>query len=238
MPFCRNHAAAGTARQEPWAFGPQVESVYRAALTLRYRLLPYLYSLFHEAAQTGAPILRPLLYHFPDDPVTYHLQDQVLLGPALLAAPVLRPGLAARAVYLPAGEWYDWHTGERHAGGRYHLAPAPLESLPLYARAGSVVPLGPVGRNTATDPAAPLTLRVFPGEGEFALYEDDGRTLAHERGEWALTRFVLRTTEAGVRLSWSREGRYAPTPRPVLIQVVGLGTLTLTDDGQPRTITL
>lgn len=238
MPFCRNHAAAGTARQEPWVFGPQVEAIYRAALTLRYRLLPYLYSLFWEAAQTGAPILRPLLYHFPDDPVTYNLQDQVLLGPALLAAPVLRPGQAARAVYLPAGEWYDWHTGEKRAGGGYHLALAPLEHMPLYARAGSVVPLGPAGRNTAPEPGAPLTLRVYPGEGEFALYEDDGRTLAYERGEWALTRFVLRTTEAGVRLSWSRSGRFAPGPRSLLIQVAGLGTLTVADDGQPRTIML
>jgi alpha-glucosidase len=237
MPFCRNHAAAGTARQEPWAFGPQVEAIYRTYLTLRYRLLPYLYSLFWEAARTGAPILRPLLYHFPNDPATYHLQDQVLLGPALLAAPILRPGQSARAVYLPAGEWFDWHSGEKFAGPGHILAPAPLEHMPLYARAGSVVPLGPVERNTDVAREAPLTLRVFPGDGEFALYEDDGRTWAYERGDWCLTRFVLRTTETGLRLSWSREGRYLPAARPLLIQVAGLGNLTLADDGQPRTIT-
>lgn len=238
LPFCRNHASAGTARQEPWVFGPQVEAIYRDYLSLRYRLLPYLYSLFWDAHRAGAPILRPLVYHYPDDPAAAHIQDQALLGPALLAAPILRPGQTARAVYLPEGEWFDWYTGARHAGGRHILADAPLERMPLYARAGSLIPLAPVGRSAGRPAAGPLTLRVFPGAGEFSLYEDDGASFAYERGDYCVTQFVVRPAGEGWRLSWSRAGRFAPPTRPLLIQLTGLGNLSVTDDGQPHTLTL
>ncbi len=230
LPFCRNHTAAGTARQEPWAFGSEVETIYRNYARLRYRLLPYLYSLAWEAARTGAPILRPVLYHFPDDPATVHLQDQVMLGPALLAAPVVRPGQTRRAVYLPAGEWYDWRTGEKLAGPAHLIAEAPLDHMPLYARAGSVIPLGPAQQYVDEKALDPLTLLVFPGEGEFALYEDDGRTFAYERGEWRVTRYVVRRRDNQLLVSASREGRYQPPARQLLLQVVGLGTVTLPDE--------
>jgi alpha-glucosidase len=230
-PFCRNHACNGTPDQEPWRFGPQVEGIYRAAMKLRYRLLPYLYSLFWEAAQTGAPVWRPLLYEFPDDAATYHLHDQVMVGPALMAAPSLRPGQTHRAVYLPAGDWFDWHTGERHTGPAHRLAPAPLDRMPLYARAGSIVPMGPELRYADEKPLDALTLRVFPGEGEFALYEDDGHSLAYERGEWCVTRFkleragegwTLRMRREGARREGARrEGAYAPHQRQVSVEAVG-----------------
>lgn len=238
LPFCRNHAAAGTARQEPWVFGPQVEAIYREYMDLRYRLLPYLYSLFAEAARTGAPILRPLVYEFPGDPAVRALHDQVLLGASLMAAPILRPGQTRRVVYLPAGTWYDWHTGEKHVGPAHLLAEAPLERMPLYARAGGLVPLGPSLRHVDEKPLDPLTLRVFPGDGEFELYEDDGRTFAYERGEWRRTRYILRQAQGQLLLSWSREGRFTPAPRQLVLQVAGLGTLALEDDAGPRTILL
>ncbi len=143
-PFCRGHSSAGTQPHEPWAFGPEVEAICRAALELRYQLLPYLQGLFNEASQTGAPVFRPLLYEFPDDPVTYSLHDEVMLGPALLAAPILRPGQQARAVYLPEGEWIDWWSGEVLRGGQHILAQAPLARMPLYQRADQALPLGPL----------------------------------------------------------------------------------------------
>jgi alpha-glucosidase len=236
MPFCRNHACNGTALQEPWRFGPHVEGIYRSAMKLRYRLLPYLYSVFWEATQTGAPVWRPLFYHFPDDIVTYHLHDQVMVGPALMAAPVMRPGRTHRAVYLPAGEWFDWHTGERFTGPTHVLAPAPLEQMPLYAHAGSLVPLGPELRYTDEKPLSPLTLRVFPGEGEFALYEDDGHSLAYENGEWCLTRFTLWREGATWKLAMRREGQHVPPKRSVIIEVVGGETVSVEDDGQEKEV--
>ena len=105
LPFCRNHSSANTTRQEPWAFGEPFESINRRYLELRYRLLPYLTTLFHEAATTGAPIMRPLFWHYLDDQATWEIEDQFLLGRDLLAAPIYQPGSSARRLYLPAGEW-------------------------------------------------------------------------------------------------------------------------------------
>src|SRR5205085_397367 len=110
---------------EPWSFDPRVEAICREYIGLRYRLLPYIYTLFWQAAQSGAPVVRPLFYEFPDDQETYQIGDQVLLGPSLLAAPVCHPGKTRRHVYLPAGEWYDWWSGERISGPAHLLAHAP-----------------------------------------------------------------------------------------------------------------
>src|SRR6266516_1439788 len=171
-PFCRGHSSSATEPHEPWAFSPQVEAICREFLRLRYRLLPYLYTLFWEAAQRGIPVLRPLLYHFPDDPTTYPLHDQVLLGPQLLGAPIYHPGREHRHVYLPAGAWYDWWTNELIAGPTHLLAYAPLERMPLYIRAGAIIPSGPDLRYADERPLDPLTLDLYPGTGAFTLYED------------------------------------------------------------------
>jgi alpha-glucosidase len=222
-PFYRGHTSAGTLPQEPWAFGSEVEAVARKYLKLRYRLLPYLYSLFWEAATTGAPVLRPLLYHFPDDEATYHLHDQAMLGPALLAAPVVQPGRRQRAVYLPAGEWYDYWTDKRLRGPLTLLADAPLDRLPLYVRVGSVLPLGPELRYTGEKPLDPLTLEVYPGQGEFSLYEDDGISFAFEDGAYALTRFRQELDPAGLTLYADRRvGRFEPPQRQVIVRVHGV----------------
>lgn len=235
LPFCRNHAALGTAPQEPWRFGPRVEAIYRAALEMRYRLLPYLYTLFWEAAQTGAPVLRPLLYHFPEDAHTHDCHDEVMLGPSLLAAPIVRPGQTHRAVYLPAGEWYDWHTGARFTGPVHLLAEAPLERMPLYVRAGTVLPLGPALQHVEAQTLDPLTLRVFPGTGVGQLYEDDGRTFAYEAGAWCLTRFRLSPTTLTID---ARNGAYAPASRRVQVEVAGEVVHAFEDDGRARVLSL
>ena len=138
FPFFRNHTALDTRRQEPWAFGKQVENVCRRYIRLRYHLLPYFYNLFHEATASATPIMRPLFWEFPDDPNGYAVDDQFLLGASLLVAPISKPGAVSRAVYLPAGsDWYDYWTKHTHAGGHYVTAPAPFDTLPLFVRAGS-----------------------------------------------------------------------------------------------------
>ena len=120
QPFCRNHSAMGTVAQEPWAFGEPWETICRDMLRLRMRLLPYLYTLFEECHRTGAPILRPLLFEHPDDPETYAADDEFLLGSALLVAPITRPGIEHRHVYLPAGTWVQLvdRRARRGAGAR------------------------------------------------------------------------------------------------------------------------
>jgi alpha-glucosidase len=191
-PLMRAHSALSTARHEPWAFGDLVEQICREYIDLRYQLLPYLYSLFWQAATTGAPILRPLLYHYPTDAKTYAIDDQVMLGPFLMAAPVCRPGVECRAVYFPAGIWYDWWTGDRIDGPTYHLAPAPLERMPLYLTAGAIVPMQPVMQHTQETPPTQLILTVTPGHGKWTHYEDDGHSFDYQSGHWKTTTYRVR----------------------------------------------
>ncbi len=149
LPFYRNHSSAHTTHQEPWAFGEPFESINRQYLELRYRLLPYLSTLFYEAAMTGAPIMRPLLWHYLNDPTTWEIEDQFLLGRDLLAAPIYEPGSSARRLYLPTGEWASFWSGERFHGPAWIEARAPLDELPLFVRAGAFLPLGPIMQHTA-----------------------------------------------------------------------------------------
>jgi alpha-glucosidase len=255
-PFCCGHSAIGSERHEPWVFGPRVETICREFLRLRYRLLPYLYTLFWEASRRGTPVLRPLLYHFPDDQATYQLHDQVLLGPHLLAAPMYHPGREHRHVYLPAGGWYDWWTDELIAGLTHLLAYAPLEHMPLYVRAGAILPSGPDLHYAEERPLDPLTLDLYPGDGAFTLYEDDGHSFQYEQGQFSTTSYTLRqTADRLVFEIGAREGAYVPPARRLVIRVHAVGeqasegypganydparrllALPLDDDGTARTL--
>ncbi|MFT0795449.1 glycoside hydrolase family 31 protein [Synechococcus sp. H70.1] len=238
-PLMRGHSARGTRPHEPWGFGPEVEAIARQTIQLRYQLLPYLYSLFWESSQTGSPILRPLFYEFPDDPQTYEISDQALLGPALLAAPVVRPGVRCRAVYLPAGTWFDWWTGQAHSGPGYVLAPAPLEQLPLFVRSGSILPLAPPCQSTADLRRDQLRLKLYPGDGSFTLYEDDGQTLAYSGGHWATTTFRLHQQASQLLLEiGSRQGTWIPPERTWILEPLGQAPLLLPDSGQAQQICL
>lgn len=237
-PLMRGHSAMTTARHEPWVFGDRVERICREYIELRYQLLPYLYTLFWEAATTGAPVLRPLLYHFPNDPNTYTLYDQVLLGPSLMAAPIYRPGIEYRAVYFPQGTWYDWWSGDRYEGPTHILAHAPLERMPLYVRAGAIIPMAPVMQYADECPLDQLTLRIWPGTGEWTLYEDDGHSFEYRTGAWATTTYRVRADgqQAIVEIQ-SRDGEWTPPSREVIVQVVGVGEQRFQDDGTKRRLT-
>jgi alpha-glucosidase len=189
FPFCRNHSAIDTRRQEPWLFGEQVESICREYIGLRYRLMPYLYSLFYEAHVTGIPILRSLIMEYPQDRNVYNVCDQFLFGSSLLVAPIYRPGVTTRSVYLPEGVWYDYWTGERLEGGKSVLAHAPLETMPLYVKAGAIIPEQTLRQHTGESTAEPILLQIHAGgsgKSEFRQYEDDGRTYAFEQGQYTL----------------------------------------------------
>ena len=193
MPFCRNHSAMGTALQEPWAFGEPFESIIRRYLELRYRLLPYLTTLFHEAATTGAPIMRPLFWHYLDDLAAREIEDQFLLGRDLLVAPVYIERASTRRLYLPAGEWVSFWSGERYQGPGWIEVCVPLDELPLFVRGGAILPLGPVMQHTAERPTDPLTLALYAAvrspdtDESFTLYEDDGETTGYRSGDFSQT---------------------------------------------------
>jgi alpha-glucosidase/alpha-D-xyloside xylohydrolase len=158
----------------------EIEPIARKYLELRYRLLPYNYSLAREAADTGLPMMRALWLHYPNDPEAVKLGSEYLWGRDLLVAPVLEQGAKSRRVYLPEGDWLDWWTGEKRAGKAWIDRPVDLKTLPLYVRAGAVIPLDPVRQFTAQAVTDPTRLRVHPGaDGTFTLYDDDGRSLAY-----------------------------------------------------------
>jgi alpha-glucosidase/alpha-D-xyloside xylohydrolase len=166
-----------------------VEPICRKYLELRYRLLPYNYALIREACDTGLPPMRALWLHYPDDPEAVKLGDEYLWGRDLLVAPVVQKGAKSRRLYLPSGRWYDWWTGEKVAGGRWMERPVDLATLPLYVRAGGIVPLDPVRQYTAQAVTEPTTLHVYRGaDGHFVLYEDDGQSLDYLRGQGSWTK--------------------------------------------------
>jgi alpha-glucosidase len=214
-PFCRCHNQKGERDQYPWSFGPGVEKRSRAALDLRYRLLPYIYSAFQMASETGDPVQRPLVYDFQDDRHARETDDAYLLGDALLVAPVLGPGQTARHVYLPRGTWVDWYTGERHAGGQFITASAPLDRIPLFARGGHVIPTHATAI-TSTMGHYPEMLDlhvVVPDEdGEYysQLHEDDGISDAFAHGQFLRTTFCVTRQGRRVRFSSKVAGRGFP----------------------------
>ncbi len=177
--------------REMWQFGPEEHPAFRTQLKyakLHYRLLPYLYSLAGAVTHEGGTFLRPLVMDFPGDAKARAVGDQFLLGPALLASPVVTPKATSRPVHLPAtpGGWYDFWTGAAIAGGGSIDAAAPYETMPVHVRAGSIVPFGPELQHATEKPADPLTLWVYAGtDGAFTLYEDDGLSYGYERGETA-----------------------------------------------------
>ncbi len=192
---------SGNWRAEPAELrNADVEPICRKYLELRYRLLPYLYTAVRDATETGMPIMRALWLHHPDDPAAVADGTQFLFGRDLLVAPVVEKGATSRRVYLPRGAWVDFWTGERLAGGRTIDRAVDLATVPLYARAGAVIPMGPVRQWTEAPSDEPTTLVVHPGaDGASSLYDDDGHTFAYRRGAW--TRIAITWRDGARRLS-------------------------------------
>jgi alpha-glucosidase len=225
QPYCRNHTTLGTRRQEPWVFGEPYESVCREMIKLRQRLLPYLYTLFEECHRSGAPILRPLLFKYPDDETTYAADDEFLLGDALLVAPITRPGVEHRHVYLPEGTWFHYYSGERFDGPAHILAHAPLGEPALYVKANTAIPMGPEASYTGERPTDPLTLLVHPAEGtgESTLYEDAGNGFGYREGEYARRRISCESSEERITIHLGeREGSFVPRREEVRLQLRGV----------------
>lgn len=187
----------------------EVEPICKKYLELRYRLLPYIYSAVREGHETGLPIMRALWLHYPDDAAAVARGDQYLWGRDMLVAPVTEKGATSRSVYLPRGDWFDFWNEERVAGGREVSRAVDLATMPLYVRAGAILPLGPVKQYTGEKVDAPMTLVIHPGaDGGFTLYEDDGISFAYRRSAWVKTE--MKWEDAARRLTL----RLAPGSRP------------------------
>ncbi|HEX3358740.1 MAG TPA: TIM-barrel domain-containing protein [Tepidisphaeraceae bacterium] len=178
----------------------EVEPICRKYLELRYQLLPYNYTLIRQACDTGLPPMRALWLHYPDDEIAMKLGDEYLWGRDLLVAPVVEKGEQSRHLYLPAGQWYDWWTGEKLSGARWIDRTVDLATIPLYVRAGGIIPIDPVRQFTAQIVDEPTVIRVYPGaNGVFTLYDDDGHSEGYKDGTDARMIFV--------RFEWDNNAR-------------------------------
>jgi alpha-glucosidase/alpha-D-xyloside xylohydrolase len=218
----------------------RVEPICKQYLDLRYQLLPYIYSAVREAHDTGMPIMRALWLHYPADPEAAKCADQYLWGRDILVAPVLEPGAASRRVYLPEGKWHDFWTGEVVTGGKEIERKVDLATLPLYVRAGAVIPMGPVKQYVTQPVGAPLTIRIYPGAGgSFVLYEDDGESFAYERGQFL--RLAMQWDDGRRQLRLFRapgSGIYGHAVRPIDIELAGGAKKSVRFTGSPLVVQL
>jgi alpha-glucosidase len=236
-PFLRSHSEWGSNPHEPYSFPKEFTDINRASIELRYRLLPYLYTLFREHTETGAPVMRPLWFEYPDDQRTYLIEDQYLVGRDLLVAPVVVESTTKRKVYFPKGDnWVDWWTGKLYEGGKEVEVEAPLDRLPLFARSGAVIPTQPVIQHTGEMSRVPLTLMVAfsPPVTDLSvspdipihvhksdvsrLYEDAGEGFGYQRGSFRMT--TITQTDNRIRLSG--EGIYDAARPLAAVEYLGL----------------
>ncbi len=213
----------GAANPDPSELrNPDVEPICRKYLELRYRLMPYLYSAVRETHETGLPIMRALWLHYPDDATAVARGDEYLWGRDILVAPVVEKGATERRLYLPHGHWYDFWTEEKIEGGREVSKAVDLATMPLYVRAGSIIPMGPVKQYTAEKAPGPLTLVIYPGaDATFALYEDDGLTFDYRRGEWMGVRMAWNERARRLSLRLAKGSRLPPWRRDIEVRVAG-----------------
>lgn len=235
-PFCRNHKEISGYDHEPWRFGSYYEDIIRKYLKLRYRLLPFLYTTLEEAHRTGLPLFRPLLLNYQTDTNTLDIDDQFMIGSDLLVAPILKPNQTSRLVYLPAGDWYDYWSGEKQGGGRMIRVDAPLEIAPMFVRAGAIMPMQPEMNFVGERAADPITFEIYPdekGEAATALYEDDGTSPAYEHGVFRRTSVKTSRENNALQIYVSApQGSYRPGPRSLVFVIKSASRARVSIDGK------
>ncbi len=238
LPLCRSHSVKGSIDKEPWVYGEEYEKINKKFIQLRYRLLPFLYTEFYKASVSGIPIMRPLMLEFPGDRTTYRIDTQFMVGEDILVSPVLEAGSKTRWMYLPKGERYDFWTRQKMEGGRWIDAKAPLDVLPVFVRAGAVVPMQQVVQYTDQAPADPLTFEIFPSaEAKGICYEDDGISFAYQDGKYRTVgvKAVVDGSEIMITRS-AAEGEFRPAERSVVFAVNGVAKKPASVSARGKTV--
>jgi alpha-glucosidase len=220
----RTHTAWDTKDQEPWSYGSEYTTINRSSIELRYKLLPYLYNAMHEASVSGIPPLRPLVFDYPDDGNFTFNATEFMCGEGLLVAPVLWPGVFTRSITLPEGVWYDYGTGKRFQGGKRVEVEAPVDKIPIFAKAGAVIPTQQVLQFSDQAPIDPLTFSIFLADSaRYEYYEDDGRTFDYQKGVFAERTIRLARKDGQLLVTIGEvRGTYRYPDRSLVVQLVGL----------------
>ncbi len=222
-PIYRDHAAKGTADHEPWASGPEQEAIRRRYIELRYKLLPYLYTGIEQTTRSGLPFMRPVFLDYPQLESFYNDDRDFLFGSDLFVAPVATETVDPELVQLPPGDWYDYWTSQKHAGTEKLTLHPALDELPLYVRAGAIIPMQPVVQSTGEKPNGPLEIRVYAGNDcRGSLYEDDGHTFAYQRGEFRRTNYACQASAGSINVTAVTEkNAYQPWWHATRVTVFG-----------------
>jgi alpha-glucosidase len=235
-PIYRNHATKGSRNREPWVDGPMHEAIRKKYIETRYRLMPYIYTGMEETSRTGIPLMRPLFLEFPAETSLTTNGEEYMFGSAILVAPKLWPFLQPYEIMLPKGDWVNYWTGEKLAGSQTIKVDPPLDVLPIYVRAGSIIPQQPLVHNVDETPKGPLELRVYPGpDCAGNLYMDDGNTFAYQKGEFLRTHFTCEMASDDVTVHiGAAEGPYHPWFTDVQVSVYGPASVReVRLDGKP-----
>ncbi len=222
-PIFRVHGTRNPNENELWSYGPDAQNILVDFDTLRYRLMPYIYSEAWQVTSNHATLMRPLVMDWREDVEAQNTGDEYMFGPAILVSPVTTQGATSRSVYLPKALWYDFWTGDKMDGDKRIEADAPLSKLPLYVRAGSIIPMGPAMEWSTEKPADPIELRIYPGaDGDFTFYEDENDNYDYVKGEHATIK--LHWDDAGKILTLgAREGSFPGMPAEHTFRVVLVG---------------
>lgn len=208
--------------QEPWSFGEENTALARKAIELRYQLLPYMYTAFHQNVQTGAPVIRSLFLYSQEDPVSLEREEEFLFGGHLLVSPVLEPGVEAVKAYLPPGRWYDYHEGTLYEGKQMATFPARPDGIPVFARSGAVIPNYPIQQYVGEKQFESIALRVYHGEEKSELYEDAGDGYGYEQGQYKHRIFTTNAGPNTFSMVQETTGAYQPTYRSFQVILFGL----------------
>lgn len=199
VPFFRNHCEVRAIHQEPWSFGPKYEKIIKKYIELRYKFITHIYNLFYQSSQTGLPMLRPLIMEFPLDENCQNLSDQFMIGDSILLAPVYQPDQKKRMLYLPKGKWFDFWNKKVYKGPKHLIVDAPLAKLPIFIKAGSIIPLNEKLNYIGEKELESLNLNIFleapQSQGTYQLYDDDGISYNYQAGAYNLTEFNYQYTE-------------------------------------------
>lgn len=211
-PLFRNHSAMHTRDQEPWAFDEETLNINRKYIKLRYKILPYLYDLLWEGEATGLSVIRPLVLHYCNDKMAQEINDEFLVGENILVAPIVEQGKRIRSIYIPKGDWFDYWTKEEIKGGCNILREAPLDLCHIYIKKGTILPNYPEQNYVGEKEISELTLDIYPGNGQYVHYQDDGESFDYRDGKYNSYEFVMKEDKEltlEIKVSYSEyEGEY------------------------------
>jgi alpha-glucosidase len=223
-PMMRVHSSGDHGAQEPWTFNEEAEAIVKKFIELRYRFLPYLYTTFWQNSTSGTPMMRPISFTDFTDESTLYRNEEFIYGDHLLVCPVSEPGTSSKFVYFPKGDWYDYFSHKRLLGGKERQVKTTLDTMPLFVRAGAVIPEYPVMQYVGEFEVEELLLKVYHSVQKVTsmLYEDAGDGYEYKKGSSNVKTFTQVANSTELKLRQHASGRFQPTYKSYRIELIGL----------------